>query len=66
MTLQERIAELVEQHGSLRKAARVIEIDVGYLSRLANGEKVRPGRDYLRRIGLIEIRSYERIKARKS
>ena len=42
MTLQDRIDELVQQHGSLRAVARVTEIDVGYLSRLRTGEKVNP------------------------
>lgn len=63
MTLVERIAELVEQHGSLRAAARVIGIDPGYLSRLAAGEKVKPGKDFLRRMGLRVVTTYERIGA---
>lgn len=52
MTLQDRIDELVQQHGSLRAVARVTEIDVGYLSRLRTGEKVNPEKDKLRRLGL--------------
>lgn len=62
MTLQERIDELVAQHGSLRAVARVTEIDVGYLSRLRTGEKVNPEKDKLRRLGLRRVVSYERIK----
>lgn len=62
MTLQERIDELVQQHGSLRAAARVTEIDAGYLSRLRAGEKVNPEKDKLRRLGLRRVVSYERIK----
>jgi hypothetical protein len=42
MTLQERIEQLVERHGSLRAVARVTEIDAGYLSRLRSGEKANP------------------------
>jgi hypothetical protein len=42
MTLAERIAELIAQHGSLRAAARVLECDPGYLSRLQSGEKDNP------------------------
>ena len=61
MTLQERIAELVAQHGSLRAVARVIDIDAGHLSRLANGEKARPGKDFLRRMGLRAVISFERL-----
>lgn len=60
MTLPERIAELVEQHGSLRAAARVLEVDPGYLSRLQSGEKDDPGDTLLRRMGLRRVVSYER------
>ena len=52
VTLQDRIDELVAQHGSLRAVARVTEIDVGYLSRLRAYANVNPGRDKLRRLGL--------------
>ena len=64
MTLQDRIDELVAQHGSLRAVARVTEIDVGYLSRLRAYANVNPGRDKLRRLGLRRVMSYERLKAR--
>lgn len=60
MTLPERVAELVAQHGSLRAAARVLECDAGYLSRLASGEKTDPGETLLRRMGLRQIITYER------
>lgn len=62
MTLQERIDELVAQHGSLRAVARVTEIDAGYLSRLRAGEKVNPEKDKLRRLGLRRVVSYELLK----
>jgi hypothetical protein len=62
MTLQDRIDELVAQHGSLRAVARVTEIDVGYLSRLRGYANVNPGRDKLRRLGLRRVVAYERIK----
>lgn len=62
MTLQDRIDELVAQHGSLRAVARVTEIDVGYLSRLRAYANVNPGRDKLRRLGLRRVVAYERIK----
>lgn len=63
MTLQERIDELVAQHGSLRAVARVTDIDVGYLSRLRAGEKANPEKDKLRRLGLRRVVSYEPLKA---
>ena len=58
MTLQERINDLVRQHGSLRAVARVTEIDAGYLSRLRAGEKVNPEAAKLRRLGLKRVVTY--------
>lgn len=58
--LQDRITELVAQHGSLRAAARVLEVDAGYLSRLQSGEKDDPGETLLRRMGLRRVVAYER------
>ncbi len=58
MTLQERIEQLVAQHGSLRAVARVKEIEVGYLSRLKSGEKTRPGKAILRKLGLRQVIDY--------
>ena len=65
MTLQERINELVVQHGSLRAVARVTEFDVSYLSRLRSGEKANPEKVMLRRLGLRRVVSYEMIKEQK-
>jgi len=62
MTLQERIDELVAQHGSWRAGDRVTEIDVGYLSRLRAGEKANPEKDNLRRLGLRRVVTFERLK----
>ncbi len=64
MNLPERVAEMVSQHGSLRAAARVLECDPGYLSRLASGEKADPGEALLRRMGLRQIVTYERTLLR--
>lgn len=61
MTLPERIAELVERHGSLRAAARVLSCDPGYLSRLSSGDKDDPGAHLLRRMGLRRVVTYELI-----
>jgi hypothetical protein len=63
MTLQERIEQLVAQHGSLRAVSLVTEIDVGYLSRLRSGEKFAPEKDKLRRLGVRRVVSYELLKA---
>lgn len=59
MTLQDRIAELAVHHGSLRALARATQIEVGYLSRLYSGKKVRPGKEILRKLGLRAVLTYE-------
>ena len=61
-TLQERVAELIAQHGSLRAAARVLQVEPGYLSRLANGDKVNPGKLILGRMGIRRVVMYERAR----
>ena len=62
MTLQDRIDELVAQHGSLRCRGPSDEIDVGYLSRLRAYANVNPGRDKLRRPGLRRVVAYELLR----
>ena len=59
MTLDERIDQLVQQHGSLRAAARVTELDAGYLARLRSGEKVNPSAECLRKLGLRRVVTFE-------
>ena len=56
--LQERIRELVERHGSVRAAARVLEVDHAYLHRLGTGEKDDPGEELLRKLKLRRIVSF--------
>jgi hypothetical protein len=63
VTLCERVDELVRQHGSLRAAARAVEIDSGYLARLRAGEKRNPSAPMLRRLGLRKVVVYERSRA---
>lgn len=62
MTLQRRITQLVKQYGSLRAVAREFEIDAGYLSRLASGEKKDPGEVVIRRLGLRRVVTYKLIR----
>ena len=59
-TLSSRIAELTEQHGSLRAAARSLDFDPGYLARLQSGEKCNPSPALLERLGLRQVITYER------
>jgi hypothetical protein len=63
VTLCERVDELVRQHGSLRAAARAVEIDSGYLARLRAGEKRTTSAPMLRRLGLRKVVVYERSRA---
>lgn len=62
MTLSQRIDELVEQHGSLWAAARVLRVDIVYLADLRSGDKQSPSDTLLRRMGLQKEINYVRIK----
>ena len=57
--LRARIDELVARHGSLRAAARVLQMDHVYLYRLRNGEKENPSDEMLRKLGLRRVVTYE-------
>lgn len=63
ITLQQRVAELIHKYGTLRAAARAIQVDASYLSRLEHGEKDNPSDLTLRRMGLREITSFELLPA---
>lgn len=52
MTLKERIDELCKTHGSLRKAAKAVDVDFGYLSGLRSGDKTSPSETILTKLGL--------------
>ena len=60
VTLAERVDELIAQHGSIRKAARVLEVDHAHLFRVKKGEK-QPSDDLLRRMGLTRHVHYTRL-----
>lgn len=60
MTLQQRVQQLIREHGTLRAASRAVCIDVGYLSRLEHGEKSNPSDDILARLGLVKVVTYRR------
>jgi hypothetical protein len=53
---------LVERHGGVRAAARVIKVNYAYLSRLRSGEKTNPTDAVLRKLGLRKIVVYAPIK----
>ena len=56
--LQKRIKELAKQHGSIRAAARVLEVDHAYLWRLVNTIKENPSDDLLRKLHLRRVVTY--------
>lgn len=57
--LRDHIVALAKQHGSLRAAARVFQIDHSYLYSLSSGEKDDPSAEVLKKLGLRQIVSYE-------
>jgi transcriptional regulator with XRE-family HTH domain len=58
ITLQERIDDLCKTHGSLRKAAKAVDVDFGYLSDLRSGDKTNPSLDVLEKLGLRRVVHY--------
>lgn len=64
--LQERIAELVLKHGSLRKAGRVVRLTGQYLYRLQAGEKTNPSDAVLKKLGLRRVVYFVRIDSGKA
>lgn len=64
--LQRRLAELVDQHGSIRAAARVLQVDHAYLHCLLFGKKSNPSETLLRKLGLRRVVTveYQPIKGR--
>jgi hypothetical protein len=62
--LQERIIEMAEVHGSLRAAARVLQVDHGYLWRLMRGDKDNPDHTLLRKLGIRKIVTFESSRER--
>jgi len=63
MKLIDRVDQVVNQHGGVRKAARALQIDAAYLLRIGKGEKVNPSAAILRKLGLRKVTSYEQIAA---
>ena len=59
MTIDRQCRLLIRRHGGVRAAARALRMDAGYLSRLANRQKVHPSKATLRKLGLREIITYE-------
>lgn len=60
ITIRRRIEELEIYYEGLRRASRVLKIDVGYLHRLKTGKKNNPGAVVLRKLGLKKVIIYQR------
>lgn len=56
--LQRRLQQFADKHGSIRAAARVLQVDHAYLSRLIDGTKANPSEQLLRKVGLRRLVSY--------
>lgn len=56
--LVKRIQQLEKQHGSLRAAARVLQVDPAYLKRLRDGEKDNPSDALLKKLRLRKVIKY--------
>jgi hypothetical protein len=56
--LQQRIGDAIERHGSLRAAARVLQVDHAYLKRLLDGVKDNPSPDLMRKLGIRKLTTY--------
>lgn len=59
--LETAVKKLVQTHGGVRPAARVLGINYAYLSRLQSGQKSNPTPEVLRKLGLKRVVFYERI-----
>jgi hypothetical protein len=63
ITIAERVCELIEQHGSLRAAARAINLDPGYMARLRMGTKKAPSNKTLQKLSLLkEIKYFRKLR----
>ena len=51
----------IKTFGGVRAAARVLEIDPSYLSRLARGEKDNPSNNLCRKLGLRRVTYIEEL-----
>lgn len=61
ITLRDAIAEASARYGSMRRLAEAIGVDVGYLSRLASGDRTEPSAGTLASLGLERVVTYRRI-----
>ena len=63
MSIADRVAVLILQHGGLRQAARALSMDHAYLSRLLHGAKKNPSAAVLRKLKLRRTITYTSLDA---
>lgn len=61
VSLSAVIEDASARHGSLRNLAAAICVDVGYLSRLARGEKTEPSDSLCAKLGLRRVVTYRHV-----
>lgn len=67
VTVAQRIAELVEEYGSVNRAAREIDLEPAYLYRLQrlaaepDAQHLRMSDETLEKMGLVRIVTFERL-----
>lgn len=66
MTIFERASYLVNYFGGVRRAARALQIDVAYMSRLYRGSKINPGAATLKKLGIEKYLDYRILPGRLS
>jgi hypothetical protein len=60
------INRVIEKHGSLRKAAAVLQVDFAYLWRLQTGRKTNPGPELSRKLGIAKEVTFRKVNGRKA
>lgn len=58
VSLAQRIEQLIQKHGSLLAVQEATGVDVMYMERIQNGEKPRPHKDCVDRLGLKTVIMY--------
>ena len=60
MDIAQAVDDAVQRHGSLRAAARVLNVSAGYLCRLKQGKYGKPDEGLLRKLGVERVVTYRK------
>jgi len=63
--LQRATEMVILRHGGVQAAARVLQVDAGYISRLRSGKKDNPSPEIMRKLGLRRRVVFEWIEPRR-